>query len=194
MSDDKTPKDNLDPATLMSLLKEKAKELRKTQTKLNKLEEKFVEMHKKEKLLLKDRQTFVEFMYLVFPEDFMKEVLLPDDSLGLYDIDHIKQFWLHLKSKQEAQTYKDNLQINDDFEAMKRKLSSVEESCLELEELKIRNAELEAQLMRDAREVIALKERQAELERTSVDVQKVTEERDRLREKVKRLEAEHSEQ
>ena len=50
MSDEKPKQEqSLDPQTLMSLLKEKAKELRKTQTKLNKVEEKFVDLHKKEK-------------------------------------------------------------------------------------------------------------------------------------------------
>jgi hypothetical protein len=93
----------------MSLLKEKAKELRKTQTKLNKVEEKFVDLHKKEKSLLKDRETFIAFLYLVFSEETLKELLLPDDQYGLYDIEHIKQFWLHQKSKQEALTYHENL-------------------------------------------------------------------------------------
>ena len=96
---DKSAKDALDPQTLMSLLKEKAKELRKTQTKLNKVEEKFVGIHKKEKALLKDRETFIAFLYLVFPEDVLKELLLPDDQYGIYDIEHIQQFWTHLKSK-----------------------------------------------------------------------------------------------
>lgn len=55
--------------------------------------------------------------------------------------------------------------MNDDFVALKRKLSSVEESCLELEECKARNAELEQQLMTDAREMLALKEGQAQWEK-----------------------------
>lgn len=79
MSEEKPKDQALDPQTLMSLLKEKAKELRKTQTKLNKVEEKFVDLHKKEKALLKDRDTFIAFLYLVFPEDVLKELLLPDD-------------------------------------------------------------------------------------------------------------------
>jgi hypothetical protein len=79
MSEEKPKDQALDPQTLMSLLKEKAKELRKTQTKLNKVEEKFVDLHKKEKALLKDRETFIAFLYLVFPEDVLKELLLPDE-------------------------------------------------------------------------------------------------------------------
>ena len=112
----------LDPQTLMSLLKEKAKELRKTQTKLNKVEEKFVEIHKKEKALLKDRETFIAFLYIIFPEEILKEILLPEDQYGLYDIDHIKQFWLHLKSKQEALKRTENGQLVEDFAAIKKKL------------------------------------------------------------------------
>jgi hypothetical protein len=89
--------------------------------------------------------------------------------------------------------YRDNLQLNDDCVALKRKLSSVEGSCLELEELKARNGELEQQLMLDAREILNLKENQAVWEKTSMELQQVTEERDRLRDKVKRMEAENSE-
>ena len=69
----------LDQQTLMSLLKEKAKELHKTQKKLNKVEEKFVTIHKKEKSLMKDRDTFMAFLVMVFPEDVLQEVLLPED-------------------------------------------------------------------------------------------------------------------
>ena len=43
--------ENGNASTLMSLLKEKAKELKQTQKKLEKLEEKFVESHKQNKAL-----------------------------------------------------------------------------------------------------------------------------------------------
>ena len=34
-------------------------------------------------------------MHLVFPENVLSEVLLPDNQYGLYDIDTLRQFWLH---------------------------------------------------------------------------------------------------
>ena len=74
----------------MSLLKEKAKELRQTQKKLTKVEEKFIETHKNMKDLAQDRETFIAFMHLVFPETVLNEVLLPDNQYGLYDIDTLK--------------------------------------------------------------------------------------------------------
>jgi hypothetical protein len=55
-----------DPETLLSLLKEKAKELRQTQKKLGKVEERFIETHKNMKDLITDRETFIHFLHLVF--------------------------------------------------------------------------------------------------------------------------------
>jgi hypothetical protein len=49
----------IDKETLLSLLKDKAKENKNLSKKLKKLEEKYVELHKREKGLLKDRETFI---------------------------------------------------------------------------------------------------------------------------------------
>jgi hypothetical protein len=51
--------EGLDKETLMSLLKEKAKELKQNQKKLKKVEDKFVEFHKSQKNLQHDRETFI---------------------------------------------------------------------------------------------------------------------------------------
>jgi hypothetical protein len=44
---------------MVTLLKEKAKEIKQLIKKNKKLEEKYVELHKKEKGLIKDRETFI---------------------------------------------------------------------------------------------------------------------------------------
>jgi len=44
---------------LLSLLKDKAKDLKQTQKKLKKVEEKFVDIHKQFKGLVQDRETFI---------------------------------------------------------------------------------------------------------------------------------------
>ena len=66
----------------MSLLKEKAKELKTLQKKLDKVEEKFFQTHKQQKALLKDRDTFVALLKIIFSEmpDTLAEVLLPDNA------------------------------------------------------------------------------------------------------------------
>ena len=71
-----------DSDTLMSLLKEKAKELKTLQKKLDKVEEKFFQTHKQQKALLKDRDTFVALLKIIFSEmpDTLAEVLLPDNA------------------------------------------------------------------------------------------------------------------
>ena len=76
--------------TLTNLLKDKQKELTRTSKKLNKVEEKFIEIHEKQKLLTQDRDTFINFMHVVFPENILSEVLLPDDKVGSYDIEHLR--------------------------------------------------------------------------------------------------------
>ena len=72
-------KADADPETLLSLLKEKAKELRQTQKKLSKVEERFIETHKNMKDLNTDRETFIHFLHLVFQEPALSEVILPDN-------------------------------------------------------------------------------------------------------------------
>ena len=85
--------------TLTNLLKDKQKELTRTQKKLNKVEEKFIEVHGQQKLLTQDRDTFINFLHIVFPDNILSEVLLPDDKVGNYDIEHLRQFWLHMKTQ-----------------------------------------------------------------------------------------------
>lgn len=87
-----------DKNTMIALLKDKAKENKALQKKVKKLEEKYVELHKQQKLLIQDRETFIAFLHLVFPQQHLDELLLPDDQYGLYDIEHIKAFWTLLKS------------------------------------------------------------------------------------------------
>lgn len=59
--------DDIDKETMVSLLKDKAKENKQLSKKVKKLEEKYVELHKREKALMKDRDTFIQFLHLVFP-------------------------------------------------------------------------------------------------------------------------------
>jgi 3-methyladenine DNA glycosylase/8-oxoguanine DNA glycosylase len=66
--------------TLMSLLKEKAKELKNVQKKLKKVEEKFVEIHKEHKLIAKDRDTFIQLLKTIFSKQMLEEILVTPDN------------------------------------------------------------------------------------------------------------------
>ena len=104
-----------DPETLVSLLKEKAKELKLAQKKLSKVEDKYVETHKLQKALLRDREPFIELLKVIFTEaGLLKEVMLDDtaDSYGLYDITQLQEFYVLLKTSTEKQHLleKDSLQ------------------------------------------------------------------------------------
>ena len=96
--------DEPDRDTLLSLLKEKAKELKQAEKKLKKVEEKYVELHKQQKGLIQDRETFIQFLHLVFPQNHLDELLLPDNQYGLYDIEHLRSFWTLLKSQTDNES------------------------------------------------------------------------------------------
>lgn len=51
--------DDIDRETMVSLLRDKAKENKSLTKKVKKLEEKYVELHKREKCLVKDREVFI---------------------------------------------------------------------------------------------------------------------------------------
>lgn len=85
----------MDPEQLLKTLKDRDK-------KLKKVESKFVEVHEARRLLKQDRDTFLNFLALIFPEPTLQEVLLPDEQIGSYDIDHLSQFWQLTKSKQAS--------------------------------------------------------------------------------------------
>ncbi len=70
--------------------------------KLKKVESKFVEGFEEKRMLKQDRDTFLNFLTLVFPEPTLQEVLLPEDKIGHYDIDHLRNFWQLQESKQAA--------------------------------------------------------------------------------------------
>ena len=86
--------DQLDQDTLISLLKEKAKELKATQKKLKKVEDKFVEMHKSQKNLISDRETFIQFLHVVYPKNLLEEeiLIMPEgpEGYGMFDFNHLR--------------------------------------------------------------------------------------------------------
>ena len=95
-----------DPETLLTLLKEKAKELKLAQKKLSKVEDRYVETHKLQKALLRDRETFIQLLKVIFTEaDLLREVILDDtaDNYGLYDITQLQEFYVLLKTSSEKQ-------------------------------------------------------------------------------------------
>ena len=116
------------------MLKDKQKELTRNQKKLAKVEKTFVEIHQQHKLLTQDRDTFINFLHIVFPENIVSEVLLPDDKMGHYDIESLRQFWVHIKQQQEAAFMHKNKEMNDELIELREKSNTDEdlESTLEV--------------------------------------------------------------
>lgn len=134
-----------DRETLLSLLKEKAKELRASEKKLKKVEEKYVELHKQQKGLLQDRETFIQFLHLVFPQNHLDELLLPEGQYGLYDIDHLRQFWTLYKSQAENENGHIIEVMKEEKKVMYEKISRAEKEIDEKDGLQRRLEEMEAQ-------------------------------------------------
>ena len=91
---DNTGSGDLDVATLMGLLKDKAKELKSTQKKLSKVEDKYVEMRREHKGLLSDRENFIQFLHIVFQQSLLEDeiLIMPEgpEGYGMFDINHLR--------------------------------------------------------------------------------------------------------
>lgn len=130
----------------MALLKEKTKELKATQKKLKKVEEKFVDLHKQQKKLVQDRETFIQFLHLVFPASHLEELLLPDDQLGLYDIDHLRNFWTLYKNQTDQESMHIIQVLREEKQLMFTNLQKLEKEQESKEYLERRVMEMEGQM------------------------------------------------
>ena len=136
--------DEVDKETMVSLLKEKAKENKQLIKKVKKLEEKYVELHKTQKALIKDRDTFIQFLHLVFPQQHLDELLLPDDEFGLYDIEHLRQFWTHLKSQTDNESTHIIQVMKEEKQMLMHKIQQYERDLADKESFQRRQQEMEA--------------------------------------------------
>ena len=80
---------------------------------LAKMETKYVNIHEGKQKLQQDRDTFVQFIQLVFEGPMLEEVLLPDDKIGSYDIEHMRQFWILQKARNEQSVMIENESLKD---------------------------------------------------------------------------------
>jgi hypothetical protein len=87
--------ENPDSETLVSLLKDKAKELKLIQKKLTLVEDKFVSTLKLQKSIKRDRDTFEQFLKSIFPQAVLDDLILQDvpDNYGLYDINQLNELY-----------------------------------------------------------------------------------------------------
>lgn len=78
--------------TLISLLKDKSKEIKTLTTKLAKLEEKYVKNYKESKVTKKDNETFIKFLKTnIFDKD---PYILPSVNSGEFEYDKLQELWL----------------------------------------------------------------------------------------------------
>ena len=150
--------EEIDKETMVSLLKDKAKENGRLQKKVKKLEEKYVELHKREKGLLKDRETFIQFLHLVYPPKQLEEVLLPESvEPGLYDIDHLRQFWTHLKTQSDNESTNIIQVMKEEKVFLMHKIHNYEKEANEKSGLERKFKDLEDQVAQARGEASALR-------------------------------------
>lgn len=135
-----------DKNTMIELLKDKAKENKQLVKKVKKLEEKYVELHKHEKGLIQDRETFINFLHLVFPQHLLDELLLPDDQYGLYDIEHLKNFWTLMKTQTEQESTHIIEIMKEEKKVMYQRIQQYERELADKEDQAKRILELEVSL------------------------------------------------
>lgn len=86
--------DELERASLLTLLKEKAKENKQLQKKLTKVEDKYLEMWREHKGLLSDRENFIQFLHVIFPQRLLEDeiLIMPEgpEGFGMFDINHLR--------------------------------------------------------------------------------------------------------
>ena len=118
----------MEPEQLVKQLKDRDK-------KLKKVESKFVEVHEARRLLKQDRDTFLNFLTLIFPEPMLSEVVLPDDQIGIYDIDHLRQFWQLQQSKTASSQLLETDRLNKEIEELREQVGAQGDLATQVESL-----------------------------------------------------------
>ena len=83
--------DDIPKETLITLLKDKSREIRNQTSKLTKLEEKYVKIYKEHKLMSKDRDTFYKILSIIFGQE---PYILPDKPMGDYQFQDLQDMWV----------------------------------------------------------------------------------------------------
>ena len=185
---------------MVSLLKDKANENKQLQKKVKKLEEKYVELHKREKGLLKDRETFIGFMHLVFPQQILDEVLISEAgeggaeaTFGLYDIEHLQQFWTLYKQQTDAESTHIIAHMREEKQMLMQKIQSYERDIQLKDEAERRGKEAEDALGKLQTEISEYR-RVTQMKDTEIaEYQERLEQIDVLQDRVRALERENSE-
>jgi len=88
--------------TLISLLKDKSKEIKSLSTKLTKIEEKYVKIFKEHKNLVKDKEVLEKFLCkYIFPQSPYQ--LQPTADFGLYEYEKLCELWT-MKDEEKNQS------------------------------------------------------------------------------------------
>ena len=137
---------DIDKETLVSLLKDKSKEMKSLTTKLSKIEEKYIKIFKDQKNLLKDREITQKIINTIFDNDSALKFLQVEP--GNYEINVFIELWnkkeeekarvnsskienleskiTQLQNKINENKIQVDVNLEKDIKALKQKLSELE--------------------------------------------------------------------
>lgn len=123
-----------DNKTLIAVIKEKEKEVKILQKKIQKLEERYVQKHREQSELLSDREALLSFVRLVLESQLSK-------SVGSVNFSELENAWL-AKDEEKQKTIKSFNQIaSEEIQKLKSENSKLKEQLrvkdMEVKELKI---------------------------------------------------------
>ena len=124
----------------------------------------------------------------------VEEVLLPEDVIGSYDIEHLRQFWLLQKARNEQTIIVENDKLKEEAGKLQDTIKQLEQEKSDLNSTVDRVTLLEESERKLKDENSELKTKVAEKEHLAAHAQRVQEERDQLQQRVRELERDNSEQ
>ena len=126
-----------------------------------------MELHKREKGLLKDRETFISFLHLAFPQQILDEVIIHEEneggenfegqSFGLYDIEHLRQFWTLMKTQTDNESTHIIAVMREEKQMLMQKIQTYERDSGNKNEIEGKLRDAETQLAEMKKEIEGLR-------------------------------------
>jgi hypothetical protein len=76
----------------------------------------------------------------------LDELLLPEGEFGLYDIEHLRQFWTHLKNQAETESTHIITVMREEKQMLMQKIHSYERDMTEKASIDKKLKEMEGQI------------------------------------------------
>ena len=120
--------------TLVAMLRDKAKELKKLESMKKKVEERYLTVFKENKNLRQDKETFDSFLYAVFPREDAEQLVMEES--GMYQLDHLKNFYQLIKNKKVNENDDIVKLMQEEKKILQEKIKQLSDKTTENEQLR----------------------------------------------------------